>query len=353
MEDESIIKNYGNKNIPAGTLERPLVTFAVFAYNQEKYIREAVEGAFSQTYSPLEIILSDDCSTDHTFDIMEQMAREYQGTHLVRLRRGKRNLGIIDHVISVARIAKGELMVVGAGDDYSFENRVERITELWVKSRADAIYSGSVDVDDAGNVIRQENIPEPLDRIQDLFRDCVTPIRYEGKVRNIPGYSAAYKRDILAELPLSDLKIHNEDALTTYLINLNGGGIEVCRTALLARRISLTSISPVPNQKTIEDINRNEDVIQKFSRSTRDFIDYFCNFVPLPDNEDVKKVKSRLLSEREYFSVVANFWELSPIQRFLALFKGGMTTRFVMPRLVGKFAFLRVKWVINRIRYRS
>ena len=51
--------------------ERPLVTFALFAYNQEKYIREAVEGAFSQTYQRMEIILSDDCSTDSTFDILK------------------------------------------------------------------------------------------------------------------------------------------------------------------------------------------------------------------------------------------------------------------------------------------
>ena len=48
----------------APTPDRPLVTFALFAYNQEQYIREAVEGAFSQTYEPLEIILSDDCSSD-------------------------------------------------------------------------------------------------------------------------------------------------------------------------------------------------------------------------------------------------------------------------------------------------
>ena len=41
----------------------PLVTFALFAYNQERYVREAVEGAFAQTYQPLEIILSDDCSS--------------------------------------------------------------------------------------------------------------------------------------------------------------------------------------------------------------------------------------------------------------------------------------------------
>mgnify|MGYP005853322247 CR=1 FL=1 len=48
--------------------DRPLVTFALFAYNQEQYIREAVEGAFSQTYEPLEMILSEDCSNDRTFE---------------------------------------------------------------------------------------------------------------------------------------------------------------------------------------------------------------------------------------------------------------------------------------------
>ena len=31
----------------------PLVTFALFTYNQEQFVRGAVEGAFPQTYSPL------------------------------------------------------------------------------------------------------------------------------------------------------------------------------------------------------------------------------------------------------------------------------------------------------------
>ncbi|MDC0564783.1 hypothetical protein OAO56_00715 [Amylibacter sp.] len=34
--------------MPNNETDRPLVTFAIFAYNQEKYIREAVEEAFAQ-----------------------------------------------------------------------------------------------------------------------------------------------------------------------------------------------------------------------------------------------------------------------------------------------------------------
>lgn len=53
-----------------GTPERLLVTFMLIACNQERFIREAVEGAFGQTYTPLEVILSDDASADRNFEVM-------------------------------------------------------------------------------------------------------------------------------------------------------------------------------------------------------------------------------------------------------------------------------------------
>lgn len=77
--------------------ERSLISFALLAYKQEQYIREAVEGAFSQTYSPLEIILSDDCSPDRTFDIIQEMAAKYTGPHKVVLNRNPQNFGIGAH----------------------------------------------------------------------------------------------------------------------------------------------------------------------------------------------------------------------------------------------------------------
>ena len=77
--------------VMTNSTEKPLITFALFAYNQERFIREAVEGAFSQTYSPLEIILSDDCSPDRTFEIMKEMAAEYTGPHTIVLNRNEKN----------------------------------------------------------------------------------------------------------------------------------------------------------------------------------------------------------------------------------------------------------------------
>lgn len=102
---------------------KPLVTFALFAYNQEDYIRESVNAALSQTYSPLEIILSDDCSTDRTFEIICEMAEIYCGKHRLEVRRSERNLGFADHINSVLAHANGEIISWSAGDDIPFPER--------------------------------------------------------------------------------------------------------------------------------------------------------------------------------------------------------------------------------------
>ncbi len=108
-----------------------LASFVLFAYNQEQFIREAVEGALAQTYSPLEIILSDDCSSDRTFAVMQETVASYHGPHKIRLNRNETNLGIIAHYNKVCQLATGQLLVFAAGDDLSLPRRTQRIMDEW------------------------------------------------------------------------------------------------------------------------------------------------------------------------------------------------------------------------------
>ena len=101
----------------ADTSTRPLATFALFAYNQEEYVADAIEAAFAQTYHPLEILLSDDCSTDGTYEAMKRAVSLYNGRHTVRLYRNDENLGLIEHVNRMVDRATGEIIVAAAGDD--------------------------------------------------------------------------------------------------------------------------------------------------------------------------------------------------------------------------------------------
>lgn len=122
----------------------PLVSFVLLAYNQERFIRDAVEGAFAQTYAPLEIILSDDCSADRTFEIMSEMAAAYNGPHRILLNRNLKNCGIGGHVNKVNSIAKGQLVVAAAGDDISVADRVQKVVLKWSEDpeKIHLVYSG-------------------------------------------------------------------------------------------------------------------------------------------------------------------------------------------------------------------
>ena len=51
------------------------------AWNQERFVREAVEPALVLDFIGLEIILSDDKSGDQTFEIMSELAAAYTGPH--------------------------------------------------------------------------------------------------------------------------------------------------------------------------------------------------------------------------------------------------------------------------------
>jgi glycosyltransferase involved in cell wall biosynthesis len=133
-------------------MAKPLITFFVMAFNQEQFVREAVKGAFAQTYSPLEILLSDDCSPDRTFEIMREMAAAYRGPHRIALNRNQKNLGIGAHLNRVVELSQGELLIGAAGDDISVEGRAERIYGAWIDSgqTAFSIYSNMIEIDSAG-----------------------------------------------------------------------------------------------------------------------------------------------------------------------------------------------------------
>ncbi|XZE34036.1 glycosyltransferase [Pirellulaceae bacterium SH501] len=107
------------------------VSYVVLAYNQEEFIADAVRSALGQTYAEMEIILSDDCSSDRTFSIIQSIVGEYRGPHTVILNQNSRNLNIGGHINSVLQYAKGQIIVLAAGDDISSPDRTTKIVSLF------------------------------------------------------------------------------------------------------------------------------------------------------------------------------------------------------------------------------
>ncbi|PTM08481.1 MAG: hypothetical protein DA407_07905 [Bacteroidetes bacterium] len=108
-----------------------LVSYCLFTYNQEEYIRESIEGALNQAYSPMEIIISDDCSSDRTVEVIEQTLENYSGPHKIIVNKNQQNLGIGGHFSKVCyTIAKGDYIIILGGDDISYKEHVEQAVSI-------------------------------------------------------------------------------------------------------------------------------------------------------------------------------------------------------------------------------
>ncbi len=204
--------------------KKPLVTFAVIAYNAEKFVREAVEGAFAQGYTPLEIILSDDCSADHTFALIKKMAEEYRGKNHIVLNQNEINLGIGGHVNRIMELAKGEYIIIAAGDDISVPERTERIMEVFSSCNRNirAVFSDCIELDGYG---KEQGIvsAKPPERFTELPEMC------RHKFRGITGATNAWHRSVFDAFGPMGENIVFEDRVIAFRAALLG---EICHIPL-------------------------------------------------------------------------------------------------------------------------
>lgn len=116
--------------------EWPFVSLFITTYCQENFVAEALESAFRQDYAgDMEIIVSDDASTDTTWDVIQNVVSKnlHSRFHVV-LHRNDSNLGIGGNVAYCLKIAGGKYIIGAAGDDISLPNRVSTIVSAYIYS---------------------------------------------------------------------------------------------------------------------------------------------------------------------------------------------------------------------------
>ena len=115
--------------------QKPLVSFCVKSYNQREYVGVSLDGAFSHTYRPLEIVVCDDGSSDGSAELIQAKIDAYKasgGDIPIVFHSNPVNLGNLGNWIAVGKLAKGELLVKADGDDVSLPERTETVVKTWL-----------------------------------------------------------------------------------------------------------------------------------------------------------------------------------------------------------------------------
>ncbi len=113
--------------------KQPLATMLLICFNQEDSIDAALEGALAQDYTNLEIVISDDASSDNTYGRICAKLVEYKGPHRIKLLQNPQNLGIGGNIDQAVRQSEGELIFITAGDDVSLSERVSTVVTHWLQ----------------------------------------------------------------------------------------------------------------------------------------------------------------------------------------------------------------------------
>lgn len=149
-------------------MKNPKVSVLMPAYNAEKYISDSIDSILIQTFSDFEFVIIDDCSTDKTWDIIQEYSQKDK--RIVAIKNEK-NLGIAGNRNKLKKLSKGEYIMWQDADDISMEDRMQRQVDVLDKDSSIGIVGGYLQFfDETGDLnIRKYDSKDSVLR-QNIFR---------------------------------------------------------------------------------------------------------------------------------------------------------------------------------------
>ena len=107
------------------------VTIGIPTWNRSSYVVEAIRSALAQSYQNLEIIVSDNASTDDTWEKLQQ----FQDNRIALLRQ-QSNIGGIANLNACLRHATGEFFLLLSDDDLLAHRAIEELSAPFITGEA-------------------------------------------------------------------------------------------------------------------------------------------------------------------------------------------------------------------------
>ena len=130
-------------------LSEPKVSAAIITFNSEKFIEQAIESVLSQDYLNIEIIISDDASTDNTPKILEKYSTQHPDK--IKILLAKKNLGATENWFKCVNTCKGKYIACLAGDDEFLPGKISKQVNIMEKDSDISICYSDASVFDIKN----------------------------------------------------------------------------------------------------------------------------------------------------------------------------------------------------------
>lgn len=248
--------------------EAPLVTILIISYNSEKFILETLESAKAQTYSNIQLIVSDDCSKDNTIDIIENWLITngacFKETLIIA---SEENTGINANCNRGLKKATGDWMKLIAGDDILIKTCIEENINFINNNK-----------DELPKIVASQIIPFdshksynilPISK-QAIFKETTSPkdqfrLLINGKFIN--GASVFYHTSELRKIGGFTSKVKMLEDFPTFLqLTKNGNKIFFLAKPTVKYRI---------HEKSVSNQSKDKAILPEYYKEIIICIDYF------------------------------------------------------------------------------
>jgi glycosyltransferase involved in cell wall biosynthesis len=205
----------------------PKVTIAIPVYNEEKYLSRTIESALNQTYKNIEVLISDNCSTDGSLSIVKEFVSK---DSRVKLFQKEKNIGVIENFDFLRKVASTPYFMWLGAHDVINERYIEDAVVNFEK-QADLVlyYPKSLFFEKEGKFLQSADSQIECD-------DSSASARMLTVVLNLnwcTAFHGVYRTNILNKLPYDKNGI---DILILFLL-ASYGKIKSSNEVMYSRRI--------------------------------------------------------------------------------------------------------------------
>ena len=113
-----------------------IFSIVVLSYNQENLIKETLNSIYNQSFKNIELVISDDASTDNTQQIIAEWVDEHKNRFAnVIINFNDKNLGISANHTAGIKLATGEFVKYIGGDDILFPDAIQKMNEFLMSNK--------------------------------------------------------------------------------------------------------------------------------------------------------------------------------------------------------------------------
>lgn len=225
-------------------MTEPLVSICVITYNSSETVIETLESIYNQTYRNIELIVSDDCSSDNTVEIVKDWLDEkrirFQNAEIITV---EKNTGVTGNVNRAVKKANGKYVKDIAGDDILLNDYTEKCVSYLEKNPEIDVLFTDVKFFSTDNSKVHKNSIIDYDFFKKNAKEQFSQIIKTG-LPCIPTPSSIYTKKILEKLDYFDENISMwEDGPIYFKLAKNNVKLYFLDTVGVLNRVRKDSLS--------------------------------------------------------------------------------------------------------------